>query len=394
MIEYGSDKRVLLIGASVRALAFAAIRAGWYPRCADLFADRDLQTWAPVTRIERSQYPEGLIQWLRKSERAAPVLYTGRLERYIRVLAEIQKAWPLWANPATVARAVRDPAQLARAAIQAGLPFPEWSRSPEGLPRDGTWLAKTEGGVVRWYGQRLPSQVRYYQRCIPGMPASAVFLADGRSCFWLGATRQLLGCRWLQAREFQWCGNLGPLRCAAPLAERLRRLGETLTSYFGLRGVFGVDFVLQDETPWLVEINPRYPASLEVLELASAWPWFSAHAAVFMADEQSSPLRQFSCQRAPLMTGGDSCCVGKAILYATFALRFRLRYIAEIGPILTPAGLLSDIAIADVPHEDAFIPGRYPILTILARGKDWTDTLNRLKQAASQVYTALKHRSD
>jgi hypothetical protein len=94
------------------------------------------------------------------------------------------------------------------------------------------------------------------------------------------------------------------------------------------------------------------------------------------------------------MTGGDSCCVGKAILYAPFALQFRLRYIAETGPILTPAGLLSDIAIADVPHEDAFIPGRYPILTILARGKDWTDTLNRLKHAASQVYTALKHRSD
>jgi len=393
MTGYGSDKRVLLIGASVRALAFAAIRAGWYPLCADLFADRDLQTWAPVTKIQRSQYPEGLIQWLRKSGSSSPVLYTGRLECYPRILAKVQKAWPLWGNPATVARAVRDPAQLARVTVQAGLPFAEWSRSPQGLPRDGTWLAKTESGVVRWYGQRLRGQVRYYQRYVPGVPASAVFLADGRSCLWLGATQQLLSCQWLQAREFQWCGNLGPLRCTAALAERLRHLGETLTSYFGLRGVFGVDFVLQDETPWLVEINPRYPASLEVLELASAWPWFSAHAAVFMADERACPLMQFSSQPSPLMAGSDSCCVGKAILYAPFALQFRLRNIAEIAPILTPGGLPSDIAMADVPHEDALVPNGYPILTILARGTNWTDTLNRLRRAASQVYAALKHRS-
>ncbi len=393
MVECSSNKRVLLIGASVRALAFAAIRAGWYPRCADLFADRDLQAWAPVTRIPRSQYPEGLIQWLRQFGSSAPVLYTGRLERYPRVLAKVQKAWPLWGNPAPVARAVRDPAQLALAAALAGLPFAEWSRSPQGLPRDGTWLAKMENGVVRWYGQCLRGQVRYYQRYVPGVPASAVFLADGRNCLWLGATQQLLSCLWLQAREFQWCGNIGPLRCTARLAERLRCLGETLTSYFGLRGVFGADFVLQDETPWLVEINPRYPASLEVLELASGWHWFCAHAAVFMADEQARPLRQFCSRPSPLMAAGsDSCCVGKAILYAPFALQFRLRYIAEIGSILTPAGFLSDIAIADVPQEDALVPSRYPILTILARGKDWTDTLNRLKQAASQVYAALKHR--
>ena len=36
-----------------------------------------------------------------------------------------------------------------------------------------------------------------------------------------------------------------------------------------LRGVFGVDFILHDGSPCVVEVNPRYPASVEVLEHAT-----------------------------------------------------------------------------------------------------------------------------
>ena len=37
-----NDKRLLIVGASVRAAAFSARRSGFDPECADLFADADL----------------------------------------------------------------------------------------------------------------------------------------------------------------------------------------------------------------------------------------------------------------------------------------------------------------------------------------------------------------
>ena len=48
----------------------------------------------------------------------------------------------------------------------------------------------------------------------------------------------------------------------------LQQLGLDLARGCGLRGLFGVDFVLSEGVPWPVEINPRYTASVEVLEYA------------------------------------------------------------------------------------------------------------------------------
>jgi hypothetical protein len=45
----------------------------------------------------------------------------------------------------------------------------------------------------------------------------------------------------------------------------------------GLRGLFGVDFLLRDAVPWLAEINPRYPASTEIYELAWNVPLLHWH---------------------------------------------------------------------------------------------------------------------
>ena len=36
----------------------------------------------------------------------------------------------------------------------------------------------------------------------------------------------------------------------------------------GLRGVFGIDAIVRNGVPWPVEVNPRYTASVEVIEIA------------------------------------------------------------------------------------------------------------------------------
>ena len=55
-----------IVGASTRSAAASAVRAGFHPLAADLFADADLQRIATTTRIR--PYPEGFLDWMRSVE--------------------------------------------------------------------------------------------------------------------------------------------------------------------------------------------------------------------------------------------------------------------------------------------------------------------------------------
>ena len=74
---------------------------------------------------------------------------------------------------------------------------------------------------------------------------------------------------WLHARGFKYAGNIGPVEVAPNLRRQLVLLGSRLMTTFGLRGVIGVDFIDHADHAWVVEVNPRYPASVEVIEHAT-----------------------------------------------------------------------------------------------------------------------------
>src|SRR6202030_2218911 len=57
----GLQDQVLLIGASTRAAAFSALRAGLRPWCADLFNDADLRGRCPSVALVPGTYPQGFV---------------------------------------------------------------------------------------------------------------------------------------------------------------------------------------------------------------------------------------------------------------------------------------------------------------------------------------------
>ena len=61
------------------------------------------------------------------------------------------------------------------------------------------------------------------------------------------------------------------------ILEQVRRLAEFLTREYGLTGVNGIDFILDGDQVWLTEINPRYSASMELIERAYGLPMFHLH---------------------------------------------------------------------------------------------------------------------
>jgi predicted ATP-grasp superfamily ATP-dependent carboligase len=364
---------VLILGASARAAAFSALRAGLTPVCGDLFADRDLAAVCAVRRVAARDYPDGLAA-IAAAAPPGPWLYTGALENHPDLVDRIGATRPLWGIGGTALRAVRDPGVVAGVLSRAALPCPAVRASPLGLPRDGSWLVKPRASA----GGRLirpltpdsipPTRPVYYQERIAGIDLAAIFLGGPAGARLLGVTRQWIG---RPGAEFAYRGSLGPYPLPDPEHARVAALGRALSAAFGLAGLFGIDLILRDGIPWPVEINPRYTASVEVLERALGRSFLAAHRRAF------DPMGPGDPSGLPRDRPRRPAVVGKAILFADRPCRF-----PEDGPRWSGrVGAPGFLPGADLPGPGtAFSPGA-PVLTLFARGPDLAACRARLERS-------------
>jgi predicted ATP-grasp superfamily ATP-dependent carboligase len=374
-------RNLVIFGASTRAAAFSALRAGLQPWCADLFADADLCRCCPVIRVPGSVYPHAFLEMCRE-DLPGPWMYTGALENW-RLLVEVMaRHRPLWGNREGALALSRSPAFMMSLLQEAGLPCPAvWIR-PEQVPRTGRWLVKplksaAGAGIRIWEDQgawRRRVQPVYFQEFVPGEAAAAVYLGTGAGARLLGLTRQLVGETWLHAKRFHYCGSIGPLPMSASLRTALERLGEVLGKGCRLRGLFGVDCIVNDDVPWPVEVNPRYTASMEVLEYATGLSALGLHAAVFDADAAPATVAEAQQQGV----------VGKAILFARGALTF-----PEDGPwtpvLRSPAPLAELPPFADLPPARQRIEPGAPVLTFFARADSEVACRHAMHETAAHL---------
>src|SRR5687767_7079098 len=109
---------LLILGASARAAAWSARRAGFEPSAGDLFTDEDLRACCPAWRCER--YPRDFEQIAAEAP-PGPWIYTGGLENHPRLVDRIAARRPLFGNPGDVLREARDPFRLAEVLAAAGI---------------------------------------------------------------------------------------------------------------------------------------------------------------------------------------------------------------------------------------------------------------------------------
>ncbi|MBN1852000.1 MAG: ATP-grasp domain-containing protein [Pirellulales bacterium] len=439
-------KTLALVGASVRAAAMSARRAGWMPVAADLFGDADLCALCCAEQVKA--YPRDLAIWLAKVH-ADAWLYTGGLENHPELIDRMAHDLPLLGNPGMVLRPVRSVALLARVLREHGFFFPEIRQTSHGLPQDGTWLVKThrgssglgvypfEGGIYerRWSNQPLQAGQVFYQKRIEGTPGSAVFVAAmGRSQL-LGVTRQLVGTSWTAARPFQYAGSIGPWPIGKPAMDTLRALGDVLSHEFNLVGLFGVDFVLAgnridsghrrfvsqhslqesganedvntmhlsdienrdtaDGKVWIIEVNPRYTASVEIVERLIDCKKLALESQTARDIQPVSDRRMrllamhvAACQGHTLWTAAPpesqpaSPCHGKAILFARQDIRVPRSFTSwALGSNNDPL----DPKVADIPHPNTEITRGYPIATCFATGPTPQDVACQLHRQIANM---------
>lgn len=381
-------RHLLTVGASARAAAQSAQRAGFAVTAIDLFADEDLTECATAIRSEN--YPADLVH-LAATAPSGPWMYTGGLENHPRIVAEIAARRPLWGNDAAVLRRVRNPRQVHAVLAKRGLPALDVTLDPTDVPRDGTWLAKPLNGSggkhIHPLDDRSPAlqptrrdEKRknagwYFQRRQPGLPASAIFLGHKRRGRLLGVSEQLVGQPWCIGSPFQYAGSICPL-LHDDLGDddfhaQLRELGDTLAGEFGLVGLFGVDGIIHDRRFWPVEVNPRYTASCEVCERLTGLNMVSLHA---RACHENLPLSDLE----PRWPG----CVGKLIVYARRDGEFADRSAAWVRNL--NAGQ-SACRVADIPRVGTVFQPGDPIATLLAHGDAPQKLRDRLATLADEL---------
>jgi predicted ATP-grasp superfamily ATP-dependent carboligase len=373
-----AQSHLLILGASTRAAAFSALRAGLRPWCADLFADADLRARCPVQRVSDKEYPRGFLN-LVDADIPGPWMYTGGLENWPVLVGKMERRRTLWGNGVKTLALARSPWAVADLLRRAGMPSPD-IQPPDVKPSaDGRWLIKPlrgagGRGITIGDGQSVSRRRAYLQRHVPGESYAAVYLGDEGETRLLGLTRQYVGEEWTHAAPFRYCGSIGPSPLDTFLQQQLERLGTILAAGCGLRGLFGVDFILSDRTFWPVEINPRYTASVEVLEYATGLPALALHRQVFEAD-------------APPLTPRGSFAgrvVGKAILFAKADLQFPP--VGPWSPVLQSPGPLEEMpAFADLPQSGEPIRAGQPVLTFFTRADSTTACLDTLQQIAADL---------
>lgn len=367
-----------VVGASARAAVHSLARAGFVSWAVDLFADRDLARVSPAARCPFDDYPDALPA-LAEQFPPGPVLYTGGLENHPAVVAALALSRPLWGTPPASLSLVRDPSFAPRMWPNAT----DLVRCPQVLPAheapDGAWLLKPRrsagGDGIRPFDPADPPLVpdaHYLQEFVPGEPMSALFVGGGGEAALLGITHQLVGEPWLHASPFGYAGNIGPVELPKATAAALLVFGLALAENAGLVGLFGVDLQYAGGVAYPVEINPRYTASVEVIEFATRCRLMLTHSEACEAPQYMRRIK----------TPPASRVVGKAVYYAPFPLTFPAAGPWDDDAPFDPWHLP---AFADVPEAGSRIDAGWPVLTVFAAGSSPAAVRARLQSRAAEL---------
>jgi len=187
-------------------------------------------------------------------------------------------------------------------------------------------------------------------------------------------TEQLIGRDELGASGFKWCGNILPVCHSGEerrlLADRLVDMVTHLTRRFGLVGVNGIDVVLaRDDAgrpfPVLVEVNPRYTASMELVEGAQDLSVLALHVeAVRTGVPPGLSLDPY---------GPQVGFYGKAVVYA------------RSDVVIPETGHWVESGRRDVPYPGERIASGHPICTVFSAEDERSTCWEALLGAASGV---------
>lgn len=362
-------RHMLIVATSGRALAQCAARSGYSSVVVDCFADADTRQIAKraIKVADRSGLELDANRLLEAAERLSPpadtdaMVYGAGFEGQPTLLEAFSQRYRLCGNRPETVRQVKDPQALFPLLDHVGLPYPDTRLDPP--QRNDGWLVKRIGGAgghhVQPCGARPFEPGRdYVQRAVRGAAYSALFVADRRRAQIVGLSQALPPGDGIGS-PFSYGGAVS--NAALPRAVRidLSRKLDTLVAISGLVGLNGIDFVVDRDSYWVLEVNPRPTATLELYDADMADGLLNAHVSACLGRPVS-----LERQRGPVR--------GHAIVFARAGCR-------------APSTLPLAPWCSDIPDSDSLVAPGMPICSVRAEGNSRAEVLATISRHRAAV---------
>lgn len=363
-------KNILLASYSARALAASAARAGYHVYVIDLFEDFDTTALSVASakacadhalRFDKIKLQQAMSSFA--GIEFSAVIYGAGFEADTGLLEILNVQNNLFGNSPELVLNLKHPTTFFGLLHILNMPFPQ-VRLTAPSDADG-WLAKTIGAtggthVASAQGVSANDQI-YFQQFEAGRNLSVLFLADGKQSRIVGFNEQLV--QRVGSSPYCYSGAISHARMPDELKSQIAAKLDLLVETTGLVGLNGIDFILRDEKYFVLEINPRPTATMELYD--ADFPQGLLHAHVQ------------ACEGVlPDAVPGEQTIRGHQIVWAQQNTR-------------VPATFSFPRWCADIPQPGSFIAQGAPLCSVLADAHDHDETLRLLERRSAEIQIQL-----
>ena len=262
---------ILIVASSGRMLVQAAKKAGLKALVIDLFADLDTRCYAEAFKRVPSLAEKHLtpaVDYFIEHYAVAHSIYGSGFEYYPESLRYLSGRLILLGNlPDTFAMLNNKPLFFS-SLDKLNIPYPDVSFCAPACP--GNWLVKpVQGqgglGIKRYHPDDSADSAVYWQKYQTGAQCSVLFLGDGQKVQVIGFNRQ-----WIislsESREFIFSGIINCCDLLNEQKELITDWLKKLVPFFALKGLNSLDFIQADDTCFVLEVNPRPSASMQLYD--------------------------------------------------------------------------------------------------------------------------------
>jgi predicted ATP-grasp superfamily ATP-dependent carboligase len=206
------------------------------------------------------------------------------------------------------------------------------------------------------------------QEFIRGSVVSVSVISTGKKAVAIAVNEQLSGIPQLTQMPFAYCGNITPY--ISKYNKNLCDLAVDLAIDLNLVGTNGIDFIITDNGPVVLEINPRFQGSIDTIEKATGINIFKAHCEAFEG-------------KLPAFSDYQCHCI-KAIFFAPkkFYMNQKINtYLLECHEQDT---------VADIPSEGVMFEKDDPVVSFIVTGTDRTEAIKKVKYLVNGLLEKLE----
>ncbi len=304
------DRKIGVIGFNARPIACSVKKAGAKAFVSDYWGDDDLaecsEEWVAVLTPEPNKRQRGSLDApvyeslsknmidIFKDYDLDAILVGSGFDDHADFLEPIDRQWGLAGNSVELMKTSRDlsslkelckdheiclPTSFDIETIEEGmiagnnLGYPLVLRRTSSGGGSGIHLMRNETELENILNIRIElGHVVRLQKYIPGRDVSCSVLSTGIRAETLSIQGQLIGMPSAgRLSDFAYCGNYMPLSITHHAQEKISHFSESVCTKIGLLGSNGLDFVIdENDTVYLMEINPRLQGTLEMLEISGS----------------------------------------------------------------------------------------------------------------------------